>query len=62
MNGVSSTLLWEPHYGIKMLQNLVFLFLLPFVIYLNEFDLLSWSIIFRIHMMDSLVVLNFGTL
>ena len=44
-----------------MWQNLVFLFLLPFIIYLSGFDLFRLSNFSKIPLMDSLDILSLGT-
>ena len=51
----------DPDHGVKMRQNLVSLFLLPFVMYLRGFDLFSLSNFFKISMMDNLDILSLGT-
>ena len=48
----------DPEHGVKMQQNLVFLFLLPFIINLSGFDLFSLSNFSKIPWMDSLDILR----
>ena len=48
-------------WGHKMRQNLVFLFLLPFIIYLSRFDLFSLSNFSKAPMMDILDIFSLGT-
>ena len=51
----------NPDHEVKMWQNLVFLFLLPFIIYLSGFDLFRLSNFSKIPLMDSLDILSLGT-
>ena len=51
----------DSDHEVKMRQNLVFLFLLPFVIYLTGFDLFSLSNFSKILLMASLDILSLGT-
>ena len=44
--------------GVKMQQNLAFLFLLTFAIYLSGFDLFSVSNVSKIRLMESLDILG----
>ena len=60
-NGVSCTQLLRTQTMRSKWQNLVFLFLVPFVIYLSLFDLLNLSNFFKIPLMNSLDILSFGT-
>ena len=48
----------DPDHWVKIGQDLVFSFLLPFVIYLSGFDLFNFS---KIPMMNSLDILSWGT-
>ena len=51
----------NPSHGDKMRQNVVFLFLIPFIIYFSGFDLLSLPSFSKIYLMDSFDILSLGT-
>ena len=48
----------DPNHKVKIRQNLVFSFLISFIIYLSRFDLFNFS---KIPLMNSLDTLTLGT-